>query len=93
MRLWHAICALCAVCRVREAIIGLPIGGILATVGRVTETVIFHAHAIMARQAILTDDGDALVAGPGLLLLLSLHQNQAEGDGSTHLDTAGSQGM
>jgi hypothetical protein len=75
----------------KVATIILPIGRIFAAVGWVTETVICLAHAIMAWQAILTYDGDSWVAGSGLLLLLPPNQNQADGDGCTSLDTAGSQ--
>jgi hypothetical protein len=70
----------------------------LSTVGWVAETVVFLAHAVTARQAILSDDSDSLLPrGDGLggdswvvVLPLPPHQHQAEGEGCTYLDTAGS---
>jgi len=61
----------------------------LGTVGWVAETVVFLAHAVTARQSILTYDSDSLLpGGDGLagdswvaVLPLPPHQHQAEGEG------------
>jgi len=74
------------------AVTSLPIVRMMGTVGWVAETVVFLAHAVTARQAILTYDSDSLLPGGdrfagdswvavGDGLPLPLHQNQAEGEG------------
>jgi hypothetical protein len=76
----------------------------LGTIGWVAETVVFLAHAVTARQSILTYDSDSLLPGGdgfggdswvavGDGLPLPPHQHQEEGEGCTYLDTACSKFM